>query len=217
MKHAKSRHARAGFTLLEMSITIFLLSVILGSAALVSQTGGKTASQAELETRVQTRARRTLDRAAEQLNGAAQAQFAPDPGTVGADSFSYRTVDAVTTGGVITWSNTYRFDLLPDTGDADDGVDNDGDGGVDEKRLVLTIDSGFASQKQVTLAHDVRELASNELPNGLDDDGNGLADEPGFLVTRSGSVLTVRLTIEKFAADGRSAATSLQTAILLRN
>jgi hypothetical protein len=200
-----------------MSITVFLLSVILGSAALVSQTGAKTASQAELETRVQTRARRVLDRVAQQLNGAAQAQIAPDPGAVGASSFSFRTVDSVSNAGVIAWSNTRRFDLLPDTGDADDGVDNDGDGGVDEKRLVFTLDAGLASQKQVTLAHDVRELMANELPNGLDDDGDGLADEPGFLVTRSGNLLTLRVTIEKFLADGRSAATTFQTAILLRN
>jgi hypothetical protein len=82
---------------------------------------------------------------------------------------------------------------------------------------VLTINSGLPAQKTITLAHDVRELMGAEQANGVDDDGDGLADEAGFLVTRNGSLLTVRLTVEEFLADGRSAATTLQTAVLLRN
>ncbi len=217
MKTPSIRSARAGFTLLEVAVTGLMLGLILGAAALVSSTGGQAARYADLQSRVQTKARRALDRVVEQLNAASQAQIAPDPGAVGTSTFSFRKVASVSNGGVVTFSNTFRLDLLDDDGEADDGVDNDGDLSIDEKQLVLTLDSGLASEKNITLAHDVRELMGTEIANGVDDDGDGLADEPGFLVTRSGSLLTLRLTIEQSLADRRVATTTLQTAVLLRN
>ncbi|MBI5432466.1 MAG: hypothetical protein HZA52_06530 [Planctomycetes bacterium] len=217
MRTHPNRSARAGFTLLEVAVSGLMLGLILGAAALVSSTGGQAARYADLQSRVQTKARRALDRVVEQLNAASQSQIAPDPGAVGTSTFSFRKVASVSNAGVVTFSNTFRLDLLDDDGEADDGVDNDGDLSIDEKQLVLTLDSGLASEKNITLAHDVRELMGTEIANGVDDDGDGLADEPGFLVTRSGSLLTLRLTIEQSLADRRVATTTLQTAVLLRN
>ncbi|MCK6447473.1 MAG: hypothetical protein L6Q99_13870 [Planctomycetes bacterium] len=217
MKHHHPRRSRAGFTLLEMAITGMLFGLILGTAALVSRTGSQAAQYADLSSRVQSKARRALDRIVEELNEASQTQLAPDPGVAGSANFSYRKVAAVSNAGVVTWSNLFRLDLADDSGDPDNGLDDDGDGSVDEKLVRLTIDAGLASQKQVTLVHDVRELMGVETANGADDDGNGLVDEPGFLVTRNGSLLTVRLTTEEFLADGRRATATMQTAVLLRN
>lgn len=217
MRTVAHPNARAGFTLLEIAITTLLLSVILGAAALVSRTGGQAATYAQSVSSVQSKARRALDRVVQHLNQAAQSQLNPPLGAIGTSAFSFRKVASVSAAGVVTWSNTFRFDLVADDGEPDDGIDNDGDGAVDERQLRFTIDSGLATQKQVTLVHDVRELLGVEVANGVDDDGNGLIDEPGFVVTRNGSLLTVSVTVEEFLADGRSAASTLQTAVLLRN
>jgi len=86
------------------------------------------------------------------------------------------------------------------------------------------------------------EYAAGEIDNGLDDDGNGLADEGllvltfdvggagerrvvlcngvaegGFNLQRTGEVMNVRLTAQEAGPGGRILVRTLQTAFRLRN
>ena len=53
--------------------------------------------------------------------------------------------------------------------------------------------------------------------NGEDDNGNGIADEPGFLITRDGTRLDVWLTVGRMDARGQLVERTLNTAMKLRN
>jgi hypothetical protein len=63
----------------------------------------------------------------------------------------------------------------------------------------------------------VRELLEGELPNGLDDNGNGLIDESGLSFEIDGDTITIRLTLERFDAEGTLITRTVETAVTLKN
>ena len=70
---------------------------------------------------------------------------------------------------------TERLEMLADPADPKNGRDDDGDGLVDEVRLVWMDPSG-ATQ---VLCSNLLALSAGETFNGIDDNGNGLIDEGG--------------------------------------
>ena len=101
-------------------------------------------------------------------------------------------------------------------GELDDGLDNNGNGLIDEGRLVLTENAGLTNDRRV-ITRWVAELLEGELDDGLDNNGNGLVDEPGFLVERIGESLIVRVTLQKRDAEGRLMTRTARTSVRLRN
>lgn len=118
--------------------------------------------------------------------------------------------------GRITWSAT-RVEFRLEPGEVDDGLDNDGNGLVDEGELVLVRDAGGADELEIVLANGVREHLEGELPNGVDDNDNGLVDERGITFERVGSDLRIRLTLETTGRDGRILTRTLETTAWSRN
>jgi hypothetical protein len=133
------------------------------------------------------------------------------------DGIEYRRIEGID-GETVTKTPLRRVRLEVDPRDANDGIDNDRDGRVDEKRVVLATDTSGGGTEAVLVEH-VRELLEGELPNGLDDNGNGLVDEPGFCVTYDvlTGVVTLRLTVERSAPESLTVVRTTETATRLRN
>ena len=217
MRIHRSSRGRAGFTLLELAAAGLLLGIILGAAAIVTTSGSKAARQAQVQLDVNQRARRALDRMDQELTGAGSGQLVPDPGPFGASSFTFRRAAGVDGAGALQWSEMCSLSLLLDAGETDNGIDDDGDGSIDERELVLTRDVGGPGQNQVVLCHDVRELLAGETANGIDDNGNGLIDEPGFFAIRNGDLLELSLSLEERVPGVRGASATVATSMRLEN
>ena len=114
-------------------------------------------------------------------------------------------------------SDDSKKSLYDETGEIDDGLDNNGNGLVDEGRVVLTENLGGADERDRILARRVRELLEGELDNGVDDNGNGLVDEKGFSFERMGESLVIRMTMERIDVGQRTIERSAQTSVRLRN
>src|SRR5262249_41383601 len=97
------------------------------------------------------------------------------------------------------------------------GVDDDGDGLVDERNLVMTRNVGTANEVSIVLCHDVARWYPGEISNVADDNGNGVVDESGFNVQRTGDLLTIRLCIEQPTAGGQKISATAETGVVLRN
>ncbi|MEW6071147.1 MAG: hypothetical protein AB1726_00950 [Planctomycetota bacterium] len=69
----------------------------------------------------------------------------------------------------------------------------------------------------IVLSRGVRELLAGEMPNGVDDNGNGLIDEAGFCANLREDALDLRLTPECTDAEGRPILRTMETSVLLRN
>ena len=76
---------------------------------------------------------------------------------------------------------------------------------------------GLANEQVVHRCSGVSPLLEGEVANGLDDNGNGLIDEPGFCMELQGNVLTARFTLEGTDAEGRLTQRTWTRSIECRN
>ncbi len=101
--------------------------------------------------------------------------------------------------------------------DPDDGLDNDANGLIDEKQIVLVTDVGGAFETTEILARNVRKRLWGEISNGVDDNGNGLVDEPGLCFLMHGDTVGIHLTLEAPGPGGVTLRRTLETSTTLRN
>jgi prepilin-type N-terminal cleavage/methylation domain-containing protein len=214
----KARRARSGFTLIELSISLTVLALLLSAVAIVQMHGQKATSAIRTQSDLERRANRALLVVTRELTGLGVHTLAPDPTTsLGTDTVTFQRPDSVTAAGDVIWAAPTVLALLMDEGEADNGVDDDGDGLVDERRLSITRDVGTLQQKTTVLCHGVSAWMQGELPNGLDDNGNGVVDERGFSLRRVGDLMSVRLALVATAESGETVTWTSATALVIHN
>lgn len=211
-------HRRSGgFTLVEVLLSVVILGSLLGTVFVVQKQGQSAAVASNVQLMTSLKASRLLDRVVRELQGMGGDGATPTQSTsLGTDTLNWQTSRGVN-AGLVLWSNTNRFALGMAPGEADNGVDDDGDSLVDERALVLTYDVGTADQRSVTLCDSIAEMAPRETANALDDDGNGVVDERGFNLHRTGDILEVRITVQGTGPEGSVVSTSVETSFRVRN
>lgn len=219
-RKSSRRHAprRSGFTLLELTISVAIFGLMMGSMAMVHNVGrnafDSTSLHAELDARVKT----AVDRVAMELCSAAQDRIFPDLTGFVTDTSTLGLQQVVDIqGGAAVFGNMMVLTLGNAAGETQDGVDNNGNGLIDEGRLVMIRNQGEPDQIQVTLCENVRRYLEGEVIGGGDENGNGLTDEMGFNIQRVGDVLTIRLSVEELSAGGEIVTRTTETSVRLRN
>ena len=206
-----------GLTLLEVMISALVIAAIVGGAYSVLFTGADTYSTGATIVDLQEHTNRVVDEIAERLAVSGQSTLSPLPTTTTASAVvTFQECQGFTAGSVI-WAPPGRIGLRYSPTDPNDGVDNDGNGLVDECECVCTFDLGGPDERTVVLTRWVREYLEGEVPNGSDDNGNGLTDERGLAFTRDGDAWTVRLTLERPDAKGRILVRTVETSVIPRN
>jgi type II secretory pathway pseudopilin PulG len=215
--HSRARR-RGGFSLLELVIAAALMSLVLGAMGLVQMRTRDAARVGMVREQVESLCRRTLDRVAEELQGVGHSLLFPDPSTsLGTSTITYQHSTGVSATGVVSWDTQSTLSLQLTPGEIDNGIDDDGDGLIDERQLVLTRGVGTAHPVSTVICTGIPELGAGESSNGVDDNGNGVIDEAGFNVRKVGDLLTVRLTVQSPNGSGQVISCSLETSIVLRN
>jgi hypothetical protein len=203
--------------MIELVISVGLLGLVLGSVAMVSRTSQGVYRQSSQTSALETRTRQTIDRVVDVLSTMVRTLTFPDPAAPGwTETLDFRQAAGVV-GGALTWGPPLRLVLEMEDGEAADGFDNDGDGKIDEGRLVLVREPGTVNERRTVLCRGVRGLAEREVANGADDNGNGMVDERGFCLQRRGDVLRVSLTLEELDDGGRPIVCSVTTSLRIRN
>jgi type II secretory pathway pseudopilin PulG len=213
-----SRRVRAGgFTIVEVAFAATLLGLLMLAATSIASTSSDALGTSQVSARVETRLQRAMLRVARELTSTGADVLTPDgSGQFGTHDFTF--CQAVgSTGDAIDWSAPRRLAWEAEPGEADNGLDDDGDGLVDEGVLVLVRDPGGPAERRTVLCRGVTEWMPGEVPDGDDDNGNGVVDERGFNVQRVGAVLTIRLAVAAADSEGRTAVSTTETAVRLRN
>lgn len=218
-RHEHRGGTKAGFTLFEVLLGLSIASIVVGLAL---ASGGSLLPAFDTTSSlitVEGRARQVGDRVADLLDTAGADTL--DPPLV-APPLSTASVDFQRpTGyaaGNLVWGNPERIRREPAPEDPDDGVDNDGDGLVDEGILVWIEEPGTADERRHVLGSGVAESLEGEIPgNGLDDNGNGLIDEGGFALTIEEGLLTFWITVERRVAGSLVLRRTVRRAIALDN
>jgi prepilin-type N-terminal cleavage/methylation domain-containing protein len=206
------RH-QAGFSLIELAMAAAVFSV-----ALVATTGLVSSSTDSLGTgitagRLEAKAGALLDRIERELIQAGAETLSPAV-PAGESAVSYRQAFDYQNEQV-SWGGPLRIEFRAD--EAEDGVDNDSDGLVDEGCVVFIRNPGLPSQQETLLARGIRSRLQGEFPNGADDNGNGLVDERGLCFAVEGEALVIRLSLEGRDTKGRIITRTATTAVRLRN
>ena len=214
--------SRRGLTLLELLISGTLLILILGGVGKTSLRGLRMFELNSANNEINGRAGRVIDRVVRALIAARSNDVAAALETpAGAPTVWSTTLDFPTalewSGGSAVWSATERISLEFVPGEIDNGLDDNGNGLIDEGRIVHTFNVGLPDESGVVLVNGVSELLEGETLNGIDDNGNGLIDEPGFCFSLEGRALRVRLTLEKDRGGEGQIIRSVEDSLTIRN
>jgi len=211
--------SEAGGLIVEVLIAAVIVFALVAVTFAVIDTGISAHATGSALSDLERDANRVLDRVASELVMSGSSVISPIPSTptTAVDAVTYQ-MNTGFTGGLATWGVVRRLELRADPTDPDDGKDNNGNGIVDEKILVLITDPGGPDEEVVTITRWVRELLEGERANGVDDNGNGLIDEPGFCCTLdAGGVWTIRLTLERPTKRGQIVSRTVETSVTPRN
>ena len=211
------KNARKGFALIEVAVSLAIIVVILSSLVQVNRSTMSTFAQTSAATLVHTQARRALDRIASELENGGLATLQPNPVINSTDNIVFQAATGVdATTGAIVYGSPTRLAWVLEPGELNNGVDDNGNGLVDDGELVLTRNYLQADQQTIVLAHGVSKLLEGETANNADDNGNGLIDEHGFCVFREGNLLRVRLTLLR-SVKGKVVKATVETGVRMRN
>jgi hypothetical protein len=208
---------RRGSSLLEIVIAASVLLMLLGAVGNTVLTGGNAFKQGLSSAVLEGQARRMLERIAMEFSDVDRSSLAPNPlAPFGATSVQFARCQGFAAGAMLV-GPTRRIALVLEAGELDNGIDDNGNGLIDERRVVLIPDITRPTET-VGLGGFVRELAEGELPNGLDDNGDGLRDEAGLSFRHDGNgTITISLSLERFDARGRLVTRTLRTSVRMRN
>ncbi len=206
-----------GYTLLELVVGLTLLTILMGSVIMTTQRGiaayRRSASNSSLDAKVN----RALSRLARELVDAGGANLVPNPTPpLGGATLDFQRPVAWT-GGAIVWGPTVRFALELAPGELDNGIDDNGNGLIDEGVLVRIENPGLANEQRSIFSRGVSEYLEGETGDGTDENGNGLVDEGGLSFSRSNGSLQIALSLERIGPDGELMVRTLGTSVALRN
>ena len=209
---------RRGVTLTELAIATLIMAILMGLLGVAVDSTTDAFETGSTRSDLQSRARRAMDRIVREVTVASSASLGATAETpFWTDTLAFDAIgDVDPATAAITWAPTRIF-LELDPAETDDDTDEDGDGLIDERRVVLVRDAGLATEQRVVLVQDVAELLEGEVADGNDDNQNGLADETGLVFARSGNRITVRLTLEAVDPHGHPAVYTIESQARVRN
>ncbi|MCY3004182.1 MAG: hypothetical protein NTV21_20495 [Planctomycetota bacterium] len=211
---------RRGHSIVEVTIAATVLMSVFGAVGVVTQRGARVSEEGISSTTVENAARRAVDRVASELTNCQAASLPLPPASQrAANLIEFQRAEGYA-GGNVLLSNERRLLRVASPGDANDGLDNDSDGLVDEGDLVLIPDTSDPDSPNVVLATGVAEMTAGEIAgNSVDDNGNGLIDEPGvsFVWDANGLVVRILVTLQRVGAQGQVYTRTSETTVGIRN
>jgi type II secretory pathway pseudopilin PulG len=194
------RHDTGGFTALEILLAVSLLAILTykGLTVLGSSSEATRATTAEIV--VEERCQAVLERIARAVMSSSRDTLAPAAeAPLSTDELTFRMHLGVEDGEVV-WSDVEKIGL--------ESLDN-------EAFWSRTPEAG--PEQRVVLTKLVRPYLEGELPNGMDDNGNGLIDEKGLSFVVDRNAVHIRITLERVDAEGRLVTQTAGTTVTCRN
>ena len=209
--------ASAGFSLVELAITVVLLVIVLATALRIGTTIAQGSSTANAASEADASVGRAIERMSRALQDSGTGWCGAVVPGVSYDDVSYRRVvgwDVV--AGIQTIDERIFLERSPS--DADDGIDNDTNGIVDDCRVVWVRSPGQPDQMITIVTDRVPEFLEGEIGGNLvDDNDNGLIDERGLALDFAGSGVRVQLTVVERDGEQRDVVRTASRTVWFRN
>jgi prepilin-type N-terminal cleavage/methylation domain-containing protein len=192
---------RAGFTLIEVLVTVSLLSLVGANVYMVLADSSRAYEAQTITADTELQVRRTLDRIALAIMGSsADTLWTVEEAPHSAHALNFESNLGMQDGEPV-WSEPQQIALI-----------NEG-----TRNVAWFENPDMANQRKVVWNKYVAEFAAGETPNGLDDNGNGLIDELGLSFDKQGNSVIIRLTIQRQGPGGKWVTRELFTTVTCRN
>lgn len=200
MTGERRQHRSGGFTLLELIIGLAVAALLFANVGLVLKSGSTRQERDSIRGDLDVQLDRTLDRIALSLMSASTDSLDPSaPAPSFQTSLEYVQNLGVQNGEVVT-GDAERIELIVQGGQV---LWKQRPDALDERMVVWT--------------RWVAEYLDGEIPNGIDDNGNGLVDEAGLAFVVSGSQIEIHLCLERRSDDGEVVRHQRSAVVACRN
>ena len=190
----------SGFTLLELILSISLLGILVFKASLAISAAAKFTSEGTSSLVLEDQARRTLDRIAYAIMGSDRDTLIPETeAPLYSEQLDYRISLGIQNGKVV-WDDPERIGL-----------------GAQENQLTWFENPQTIEERRIVWSNRVRPFLEGEIPNGVDDNGNGLVDEKGLSFVIYKNMVTIRLTLGRQVPGGNWVDETVETKVTCRN
>ncbi len=198
------RSKTAGFTLVEVLISLTILALASVNIAMVLRAGNAAAATGTLMATVSNELNQTVDRIALALMGAdAAALDGPQLKPLSSEFVRFQACLGVEEGAVVH-GPLEEIGWVPTTSDSGRILWRQNPEAADERRVVWT--SAVPTSYMNEVAH-----------NGVDDNGNSIEDEAGLAFTMDGPRVDIHVTIERVGHDGKARPVQRTQHIFCRN
>jgi hypothetical protein len=200
----------------EVLLSVTLLSGLLLVAGLATDRTVTMFRQSRAAQGVSMRATRLLQRVSREFTFARRDSLDPLVSDEGTDTLAYQRCEGAL-GDVAQWSVPFTLRWELESGEFEDGLDNNENGLIDEGNLVWIEDLGQPGERRTIWGHGLARLYPGEQFDGDDDNGNGLTDERGLSFALAGDVLTIRVATQGLGPERNLITKTAETSVFIRN
>lgn len=191
---------RAGFTVVEVVIAMTLVGLVLTKLTLVMEEARRAHQEESLSMALDDQAMELMDKIAYAIVGSSAESLDPTPMAPFPCATIHFQVSLGVEDGKPVWADPEVIGLSEDSG-----------------QVYWGQNVGEAGERMVVWANTVSEMLEDELLNGVDDNGNDLADELGLAFVLEGESVTIRLSLERSRDDGKKIQVTKETTVTCRN
>jgi prepilin-type N-terminal cleavage/methylation domain-containing protein len=201
--------ARAGFTLLEVTIALVILALLAANVRIVSESGAAAVRSGAMRSSLENELELTLERITFALMSARDSEIeGPVPAPMPSSFVRFAAVLGRDASGKVLTGPTEQIAWAPhdNTSGGARGPSTPVSTSVTREggRVMWTENADVDETRRITWSNAVPTAYMGEVDgNAEDDNGNDLLDEGGLAFAREGSEVRVLLTVERIDEHGR--------------
>lgn len=196
----RSGSSRGGFTLVETVIALALVGLVMTKLMLVVDEARRAHEDESASMVLDDQAMELLDRIAFAIVGASEQSLDPNQQLPFTSARLRYQISLGVEDGKVVWDDPEAIGL------------DEGNG-----QVYWNKNEGEANERRVVWANTVSEMLEDELLNGVDDNGNEIADELGLSFVLEGNSVTIRLSLEREREEGKKIQVTKETTVTCRN
>jgi len=199
---AARRKQQSGFTVLELVFSFAILGLIGLNMAMVMRSSSAAFESSVMSKVVGEQAEMTMERIILALMSSSKDQLEGTLATApnGAPSVNYTTCLGMNASGVLVYGDPERIEYQPQSGS-----------------VIWSQNPGLSNARNVVWSQWVPLNLDGEAVNTIDDNNNGLVDEPGLSFDLQDSKVNVNLTLERKDSKGVLFKRTLSRTVTCRN
>ena len=174
-----------------------LALVLFAKVAVVMRTSFKATADESSTMHLDDKAQQVIDSIALAIMGSDRGTLLPSIDDIHSTGMKYKFSLGIDNGEVV-WSDQEEIEL-------------------EQSNVVWKENPDEAEERRVSWTTMVRPLLEGEVPNGLDDNGNGIIDENGLSFVLDGDSVLIRLTLERIDENGNASTRSVDARVTCRN